>query len=374
MHFSKEEYAGRLALVRRRMDQQKLDLLLLFGQEAICWTSGFYTPAHFAYAAVGIPLDGEPFLVIRYLEEKAAQGSTWLSNYQTYWDHEDPVEMTAAAIRKRGLHRARIGLDKESWYLTADRYDRLKAAMPDATFESDGRMIDLLRIRKSPKEIEYLRAAARTVEAGLRAAIEATREGVTERDVAAAMAYARLKAGSDLPVDGVLTTGERVLEGHGPWTDRVIRAGDALHYEFHGIKNHYWARILRTGTLGVPTERQVFVARTILEAQNAGLARMKAGVQSTEIDAIFREPMIEAKLKVRETYTNRLGYGLGLNFRPSGAEFIREFTPRCDFVLEEGMVFHMIMAGEGLGFSDTIVVTRNGIDYITEFPREFLRV
>jgi len=39
-------------------------------------------------------------------------------------------------------------------------------------------------------------------------------------------------------------------------------------------------------------------------------------------------------------------------------------------VLEEGMVFHMIQSAVGLGFSDTIVITANGFEFITKYPRE----
>jgi len=374
MYFAQSEFDSRIQRVRAEMAERQLDLLILFGQETINWTSGFHTPAHFAYAAFGLPLEGEPFLIIRYLEEKAAQKTSWVRNYRTYWDHEDPVAATRDAVVERKLSGARIAVDKSSWYLTAERYERLCAMLPDATFLDEDHLIDGLRIKKSPAEVDYLRQASHIVEAGMRGAIAATRIGATERDIAAAMAYERLRAGSDLPVDGVLTTGERILEGHGPWTDRQVKLGDGLHYEFHGIKAHYWSRMLRSGTIGEPSARQRFVAETILRAQDAGLAKMRAGVVATEVDTAFREPMIEAGLKVRETYTNRMGYGLGLNFRPSPGEFFREFTPSSGFTLESGMVFHMIMAAEGLGFSDMVVVTDDGIDLLTDFPRELFLI
>jgi len=374
MHFSLDEYQDRLARVRESMAERDIDLLLLFGQEAIDWVSGFYTPAHFAYACFGVPLEGEPFLIVRYLEEKAVHANSWVQNYQIYWDHEDYIEKTRDMVCKAGFGKARIGLEKHSWFLTADRCDRLRDALPDATFVSDDRLVDRLRFIKSAAELDYLRQAAKIVGAGMRGAVNATKVGATEREIAAEMAYERLRAGSDLPVDGVLTTGERILEGHGPWTDRVLREGDGLHYEFHGIKANYWARLERSGVLGEPTQRQRFVADTVLFAQNQGLAKMKAGVHCSVIDQACREPMLEAGLKVKETYTNRMGYGIGLNMRPSPGEFLCEFTPTADFVLAPGMVFHMVMAAEGLGYSDTVVVTDDGIEYLTDYPREMLIV
>lgn len=369
MHFPREEYDRRVAATRDAMAKQGIDLLLQFGQEAVCWNSGFYTPGYFACAVLGIPLAGEPFLVLRHMEMPAAESTSWITDLMPYRDHEDPFALVRQAVAARGLSAATIGLDKHSWYLTVERYEQLQAALPDARMLGDQRLVDAIRVVKSPLEIATLREAARIVEAGMLAAMEATREGVTERDVAAAMASARLRAGSDLPVDGVLATGERSLQNHGPWTDRVLRQGDQLFYEFHGIRNHYWARMLRTGILGTPTDAQHQVMETLLAGQNAGFAALRAGAHSREIDRLCREPLIASGLKQRETYTNRVGYALGLNFRPSPGEFYRDFTPQADFVLEEGMVFHMIQTAEGLGISDTLVVTRDGYELLTRLPR-----
>jgi len=374
MYFPIDEYERRIAAVRAEMARRGLDLLLQFGQEAVCWTSGFYTPGYFAYAALGIPLSGEPFLVLRSMETPAASSTSWISDLHCYRDDEDPIALTRKVVEGRGFSRARIGVDKHSWYLTAERYEQLLAALPDTTIVHDQRLVDGLRVRKSPLEIATLRDAARIVEAGLQAAIDATHEGATEREIAAAMAYARLKAGSDLPVDGVLTTGERTLQSHGPWTDRKVRPGDQLYYEFHGIRNHYWARMLRSGVLGEPTKEQVRTAEVLLAAQQAGFDAIRPGVSAREIDALCRAPLIEAGLKDRATYTNRVGYALGLNFRPSPGEFFREFTPTADFTLEDGMVFHMIQSANGLGFSDTIAVTADGCDFITRYPRKLFAV
>jgi Xaa-Pro dipeptidase len=370
MYFPAEEYEARLSQIRAAMAERKLDLLLQYGQEAVCWASGFYTPAYFAYAALGIPLEGKPFLVLRFMEVPAAETNAWETDLLSYNDDEDPILLTKRAVEGRALGGATIGLDKHSWYLTAERYEKLVAALPSATFHHDGHLIDNIRVKKSPREIEYLRQAARIVEAGLQAAVDATAEGATERDIAAAMAYARLRAGSDPPVDGVLTTGERTMQGHGPWTDRRLVRGDRLYYEFHGIRNHYWARMLRSGILGEPTEKQSRVARTIVEAQDAGLSAIRPGVPAATIDKLCREPLIAAGLKQQSLYTNRVGYALGLNFRPSPGEFIREFTPSADFILEEGMVFHMIQSAAGLGFSDTIAITADGFEFITKYPRK----
>jgi Xaa-Pro dipeptidase len=51
---------------------------------------------------------------------------------------------------------------------------------------------------------------------------------------------------------------------------------------------------------------------------------------------------------------------------------IHDFSPASQYRLEEGMVFHLLMVAEGMGFSDTVLVTGTGIDYLTRFPRKLL--
>ena len=55
-------------------------------------------------------------------------------------------EVRHGTVENRLVNPARVTDEETAWYLNAARYDRLKAALPDATFVDDGRLIDLLRI------------------------------------------------------------------------------------------------------------------------------------------------------------------------------------------------------------------------------------
>lgn len=43
------------------------DIELLHEQESVRWLSGFYTHGHFSYTALGMPLEGELFLVLGHM-------------------------------------------------------------------------------------------------------------------------------------------------------------------------------------------------------------------------------------------------------------------------------------------------------------------
>ncbi|MER9851754.1 aminopeptidase P family protein, partial [Mesorhizobium sp. M0106] len=61
---------------------------------------------------------------------------------------------------------------------------------------------------------------------------------------------------------------------------------------------------------------------------------------------------------------------LGLNYRPSAGEFIREFLPGVEWVLEAGMAFHMLMGAAGMGCSETVLVTEQGPERLTTMERK----
>ena len=76
---------------------------------------------------------------------------------------------------------------------------------------------------KSEAEIEYTRQAARAAEAAMRAALEATREGVVDSDIAAAIYQARTKAGSEYVADVPLCpTGPKSGLAHATWEGRRV--------------------------------------------------------------------------------------------------------------------------------------------------------
>ena len=101
----------------------------------------------------------------------------------------------------------------DSFFLTSRDEKGLTAALSSATFVDGSGLVEEGRMVKSAQEIEYIRQAAKTAEAGLRAGIEACKVGVTENDVAAEIHRAQIKAGSEytgLPI--FIRTGEQGLD------------------------------------------------------------------------------------------------------------------------------------------------------------------
>lgn len=372
MDFPIEEYRDRLQRTQQEMVKHDLPVLLLHQPESILYLTGFYTTGYFSYHAVAVPSRGDPVLILRDMEVPAARSTSWVKNHTIYADAADPLPVWLDAARRAldglGLAGGRVGIDEHSWFLTVERWKMLQALLPNATLVKEPRIVDHLRLIKSSREIEYLRGAARQVEVGMRAGIEASAPGATERDVAGAVFSALVSAGSGLPLSGIILSGDRTDLVHGDFSDRRLELGDTVYFELNGIHQKYYARLMRTAVVGQPSAEQQRVAETIIRIQDEAVAMMRPGTPAAVIDQACREPLLASGL--RETYTNRAGYSLGLNYRPSAGEFIREFVPGVEWVLEAGMVFHMLMMAAGMGFSETVLVTDGGPERLTSMERK----
>ncbi|MGY8638483.1 Xaa-Pro peptidase family protein [Bradyrhizobium sp. 14AA] len=373
MTISVGEYRRRVVRTQSEMEKAGLPVLLLHQPQNIIYLTGFdIGPGFYAYHAVVLPAKGDPILIVRDVEIPAAKLGSWVKEWTFYSDAVDALEPAIGAAKRAldqlGLGGGKIGVDEHSWFLTPERYKRLRSQLPHASFVAEPKIVDHLRIIKSPIEVECIRKAAAFVEAGVKAGIERVRVGTTERELASIVFGEIIVAGGDPPINGVIISGDRGDVVHGGYTDRRLRRGEQIYFEPTGIHQNYHARIMRTTIAGKPNADQLRTAEALIRIQDAGIALMKPGTSAAHVDNAFREPVLAAGL--RESYTNKTGYSLGLNVRPSATEELREFSPGANWVLEPGMVFHMLVMAKGIGISEMVLVTQDGPERITSMERK----
>jgi Xaa-Pro dipeptidase len=366
--FSREEYGRRLSAVRAAMRARGADVVLVDEAEHLCYLTGFDRSAT-RYQVCAVPLDGEPVMILRALDEPSFLERSWLAERVTVADWEDPVEVLARVLARRGWAERRIGLELDSNYLTVRRWQAITSALGKATFVDFGEVLRELRLRKSPEEIAYLRRAASIADEAIALAVVAAGEGRSEREAAAAASAAFVRLGADTGRAGVITSGARSGSLHGVLRHRRLERGDILHLELVPQVNGYSARIMRPTVIGPPSTAQADAARRLVEIQDRQLGAMKPGAVAADVDRLCREAVLAASL--RERYENATGYTLGYYapWSPRTSDFTRLFVPGASWVLEAGMVFHMYVSGAGLSFSETVLVTDDGAERLTRSER-----
>jgi Xaa-Pro aminopeptidase len=161
--------------------------------------------------------------------------------------------------------------------------------------------IETIRVRKSPAELERLRAAA---EAGEAIMLEILRRaaagGCTEAD-AVAEGY-RLAAREGVAMyDAAVASGPhstRYTYGRLPsWSRRELEPGDLFHIDLYGTLDGYMFDFSRTTVVGAePTPEQREVLDGVAAAIETGISALAAGLSGAAIFDLVRGGLVERGL------------------------------------------------------------------------------
>lgn len=364
--FAREEYKRRVERVQAELKQRNLDALLAFQPETVTYLTGYFTRGYSSFQFAIIPASGNPTLFCRDVEEYYLDATCVYPDRVMWTDSDDKNVVAAEAIASRIGSSARLGIEMAAWPLSVKRYEAISANLPNAAFVDCSDLVSQMRLIKSPAEVAYQRKAALAAEAGMTAAIETAKAGKSERDMAAAICAAMVQAGSDLPGPGVLSSGERAFHLHGGYTDRTLSKGDIVQVETTPNSHHYHARFMRPIRVAEASDEDHRVVEKLIEIQDRALAEVRPGVAATVPDAIYRDGVLSAGL--RDTYTNKTFYSVGLLLQPSGGEPL-EAEPKATWTFQPGMTFHTYVLARGFGMSETIHITEDGYERLTNYPR-----
>ncbi|MEJ2353130.1 MAG: Xaa-Pro peptidase family protein [Anaerolineales bacterium] len=373
--FPMSEFNRRLDELRHRMGQRRVDALVTTTPENICYLTGFESPGHYYFQALIVPLEGEPVMVPRRLEDSGVQALTWVEQRRPYEDFEDPMDRLKATLEEFGLHTKTIGYEKNCWFFTATQQEKLFNLLPSTRFVDCSGLVEQGRLIKSEYEIEVMKKAARTAEAGMRAGIEAVRPGVTENDIAAEIHYAMIKAGGEWPaIAPFVASGGRGAIGHATWAGREIQPVDTVMLEVGGCLKRYHAALMRSVFIGDIGQDLLEGERVVREAMQATMQAIKPGASAHEVDAVSRQ--IIGSSIFGGTQASRSAYSIGIGLPPDWGEGqILSIQPNETRQLQRNMTFHLIpwvqVPGKGgISFSETIRVTGDGCETITNFERK----
>lgn len=369
--FPRDEYDWRIAKAHAAMDAAAVDLLLIDSGELLAWLTG-YTVSETMYRAALLPRQGQPWFVLRELDEAPCRKKTWIADVIGFADIDDPHQAVADSIRAHGFADARIGADVNAYSFSAHTAARLKACLPRAEFIALPGISDSLRWIKSPREITVLKDASAIADKAMRAIAQNVRVGSSTRAAAATAAATFLLEGADSGETGPIVKASGNHEFlHGAFKGELLGVGDILHVELIPRVDGYGARLMRPIAIGDTTVKLRDIAARIIAVQDEQIEAMKPGALARDVDAITRHGLIASGLRPR--YDNVTAYTLGLYTRtPRTSDFSRVFLPDADWPLEEGMVFHVYATAARLGFSETVVVTPEGGRRLTATARQLL--
>lgn len=378
MTFPFEEYERRVNELRRRMQERLLDAVVITDPENLMYLTDYQTSGYSFFQALVVPLEKEPFMVTRKLEESNIFARTWVEHSRPYPDSGDAIQMLYSALNEFGLAKSGVGYERNSYFFPAYQQDRMHTTFIHTELRDCFGIVEEGRLQKSPAEIEVMKKAAVATEAGMRAGFETVAEGATENEIGAEICRAMFLAGGEYPaVVPYVVTGPRSMIGHATWEGRTMQAAEHAFLEVGGCYRRYHTAMMRTVVLGELSPSMEAAQRTMMEALEEVERFIRPGVTVSEVDRVMRQIIVGNE--VGASLVTRSGYSIGIAFPPSWDEgYILSLIPGDSRVLKEGMTFHIIpwMWGvdgdKAVGISDTIHVTATGCESFFTLPREMV--
>ena len=203
--FTPEEYQGRIDRIRGVMAEKGVDLLVISDPSNMHYVTGYDGWSFYTHQAALLSMEGEPVWWGRGIDALGARRTVSMDDANIV-DYEDsyvqnpdkhPMETLAALIRERGWDKGRIGVEMDNYYYSAAAHRSLTANLSEAQFTDTTGLVNWQRAIKSDKEIEYMRRAARIVEAMHKAIVEKAEPGLPKNELVAEI-YRRARRGRAL--------------------------------------------------------------------------------------------------------------------------------------------------------------------------------
>lgn len=360
------------------MQEQDVDVSLVMDRDSIYYFTGIhdYLGMDFGRPTIAIiPKEGEVSVILPSLEQDMAVEMTWVDKLLPWTDGlgEEWYGYVNEALKGKKT----VGLEVNRTHPVLGNY--IRESFPEIEIKDMYKTMARQRMIKSPEEIEVMKKAGQVAVAMCAGAKEILRPGVQEYEVALAILESGTKKAAELLAEDqsgpnayfsplihdlqILQTGKDMNKVHKRAGINKINHGDSVYMCFCNMAEFKLMKIGfdRQYFIGSHTEEEEKIYYQAIEGQKKALDMIRPGVKASEVH--------NASSKHYEDLGYGIQYRTGRALGYSRLE-IPELRVDDHTILEEGMTFAVDGAvslpnGVAGRVGDTIVVTKDGFEYIT---------
>ena len=378
------ELEGRRARLLEHVRSEGLSGYVLFGQDYIRYFTGFVflsneRPVVFAESA-----SGETVVFVPEFEVERTRAETTFERIESYPEYpgiEHPMRILARVLADLGIRDA-IGADEDGYPGILGYEGPALSEVSSSRVAPLTALIEGMMRRKSASELELIRESGRWCARAHRLLQEYSRVGATEAEASLRAGYEATlelyqalgdEIGQQGSSDGVSAgyrgqIGLRSAWAHAVAHNIAFRPGDVLVTETSAPIWGYNAELERAMIIGPPSDEMRRLHDHTVAMQQVAFDAIRPGVTCSEVDGAVMSYLEENALL--PYWRQHTGHGIGLRNHEAPFLDVGDPTP-----IEPGMVFTIepgLYSAELGGFrhSDTVAVTEDGIELLTEYPRE----
>lgn len=385
LRITETEHRTRCERLLSFLKEEKLSGIVLFDATYILYYTGFAFVPTERPMAFAMNSAGERALFVPRLEVEHAQSNALIDRVEHYLEYpgeQHPLHVLAKLLTDMGI-QGEIGADEDGYpWILGYRGPKLSDLMSIAMLPVRSMVEDELMI-KSPAELALIRESIRWGNLAHTLLQRYTVVGATETEVsqratdeanramldAIGPIYRSQSAFFSGPGAGYRgQIGRNAAIPHALAANITFQAGDVLVTGAGCPVWGYESELERTMIIGTPSDEQKRFFDHMLALQQTAFDAFRPGARCCDIDNAVRGYF--EKHKLMDYWKHHTGHAIGLRYHEG------PFLDRGDLTeLKPGMVFTIEpgLYAPGLGgfrHSDTVVVTPDGCEILTYYPRD----
>lgn len=355
--------ARRLGALRARLSDEGLDALVVSHAPNLRYLTGFA-------GSTGLLLverDRALLLVDSRYEEQAREEAA--DGVEVRLADDGLRDGLAAELPEEG--GGAVGFEAHRTTVRAAR--RLRDGAAGVSWRETGGLVEEIRARKEDDEVALLREASAVACRALGEALGLVEAGATEAEVAAELDY-RLRLGGTGPpaFDSIVASGPRSALPHARPSDRVIREGDLVLFDFGATVEGYCSDVTRTVVVGASRPWQRRVHGAVRAALDAAVSAAEPGRPAAEVDAAARRALEERSVE-EGAFGHSVGHGIGLEVHEKPS-----LSRESDDILQTGNVVTIepgvyLRGRGGVRIEDDVVIGDGG-EVMSDASRDLVEI
>lgn len=347
----------RKTVLRKKLPESGVDGLLITDLSNLRYITGFTGSSGFSIITKKQPVFVTDF---RYQEQAKKQVYGFKIIIET-GERTGLIKEIASEYGIKKLGFEDNGISYRTYKKLLKKKLRLKA-LPDIAED--------LRMIKSAEELFYIKEAVKRAESAFRKLLFFIKPGVSEMALAMKMESLLKESGCKMiPFGVIVASGQNSALPHARPSNRKLKKGDLVLFDWGGEYEGYFSDISRTVFLGAACMGQrAEIYNLALKAQDAAVRAVKPGTKANLIDKAARDFIKQGGYG--DCFGHGTGHGVGIAVHEK--PFI---SWRSNDKIEKGMVFTVepgiyLPGTGGVRIEDMVFVGRRGAEVLTTLPKK----
>jgi Xaa-Pro dipeptidase len=361
-------FKSRFERAKKLMQERGIDALWLIPSANMYYLTGFWPASQGGNISSFLLKSGDAIFIVPEMYYEQVSKQSWIKDIRIWKGMEDFDNILKDSIKELNLSSSNVALEDRTW---AEFIMRIKKNFGRIRLSLASEILKDLRIRKSEEEIILMKKAGKIASEIMNVVTSKIDVGMTELEISGLIEYEARKMGSEkMSFETITSFSNHSSKPHNEPGVKKLRKKDIIMIDFGPRFKKYCSDITRTFFIGEPTGEVIKVYKATEKAQKKALSSVKSNMKASNIDKVARDVFKENGYEGYFIHGTGHGVGLDIHEEPYIAKESKSIIEKgMTFTIEPGIYLRNRF---GIRIEDTLLVTDDGSEVLTSFPKDLL--